>query len=142
MSSNLVAKAAIDIDATRDRVWKALVTPAEIKKYMFGTDAQSDWKVGSPIRWKGTWEGKAYEDKGTILSVRDGRLLQYTHFSPTSGLPDRPESYHTVTIELNDSGARTHVVLTQDNNPNDQAKEQSERNWAMMLSSLKKLLET
>lgn len=140
--SNLVAKATIDIDAPRERVWKALVTPADIKKFMFGTDTQSDFKPGSPIRWTGTWDGKTYQDKGTVLSARDGRLLQYTHFSPTSGLPDKPENYHTVTIELSDAGAGTHVALTQDNNATEQAKEHSEKNWSMMLSSLKKLLES
>jgi len=73
--------------------------------------------------------------------VKRDRLLQYSHFSPLSGLPEKPENYHTVTIELGTEGTGTAVSLLQDNNPTDQAREHSEKNWNMMLASLKKLLE-
>jgi uncharacterized protein YndB with AHSA1/START domain len=141
MPENLIARAEATINTPRGRVWEALVTPALIKQYMFGTDVTSDWKKGSPIAWKGEWKGKAYEDKGTVLQVEPGLILQYTHFSPLSGLPDVAENYHTVTIELSDAGAETRVVLTQDNNPTEQARAHSEQNWAQMLAGLKKLLE-
>jgi len=51
------------------------------------------------------------------------------------------DSYHTVTIELSTEGNKTRVVLTQDNNPTEQAREHSERNWNTMLAALKKVLE-
>ena len=140
-SEELVAKASVVIDAPKADVWKALVTPASIKQYMFGTDARSDFKKGSPITWSGEWQGKPYQDKGVIQRVELERVLQYTHFSPLSGQPDRPESYHTITIELSDTGGQTRVTLTQDNNSNEKEKEHSEKNWTMMLSSLKKFLE-
>src|SRR5215831_12345084 len=98
MTKNLVAKASAIIAAPREKVWNALVTPAAIKQYMFGTDVTSDWREGSPIRWKGMWKGKPYEDKGTILQLKPGRVLQYSHFSPLSGVPDKPENYHIVTV--------------------------------------------
>jgi uncharacterized protein YndB with AHSA1/START domain len=141
MPENLIARADATINAPRARVWEALVTPALIEQYMFGTDVTSDWKKGSPIVWKGEWKGKAYEDKGTVLQVEPGLILQYTHFSPMSGLPDVAENYHTVTIELSDAGAETRVVLTQDNNPTEEARAHSEQNWVQMLAGLKKLLE-
>jgi uncharacterized protein YndB with AHSA1/START domain len=140
-SQDLIAKAAVVIDAPKAAVWKALVTPASIKQYMFGTDARSDFKKGSPITWTGVWEGKPYQDKGEILRIEPERVLQYTHFSPLSGQPDRPENYHTVTIELADSGSQTRVTLTQDNNPTEEARAHSEKNWTMMLSGLKKFVE-
>jgi len=46
-----------------------------------------------------------------------------------------------VAIELSSIGEKTNVLLTQDKNENEQNKEDSENNWKMMLSSLKKLLE-
>jgi len=76
-----------------------------------------------------------------ILQIKPGRTLRYSHFSPLSGSADSPENYHTVTIELSDDDGRTQVSLVQDNNPTDQAREHSEKNWAMMLDALKKLLE-
>jgi uncharacterized protein YndB with AHSA1/START domain len=140
-SQNLVARAATTINAPKGDVWTALVTPAAIKHYMFGSDVFSEWKEGGPIRWKGEWQGKPYEDKGVILQLKRGRTLQYSHFSPLSGRPDKPENYHTVTIELSEAGSGTKVELTQDNNSTEDARAHSEKNWKTMLSGLKQYVE-
>ena len=124
---NAVAKASTSIDAPAAKVWDALVNPASIKQYMFGTDMTSDFTPGSTVKWKGEWEGKAYEDKGEILRIEPEHLLEYTHFSPLAGLPDAPENYHTVTIELSGDGAKTNVALSQDNNATDEEREHSRR---------------
>jgi uncharacterized protein YndB with AHSA1/START domain len=141
MEKNLIARASITIDAPRERVWEALVNPDAIRQYMFGTHVVSDWQVGSSIVWKGEWQGKPYEDRGVILQFKPGRIVQYSHFSPLSGLPDKPENYHTVTVELSANGNRTHVSLAQDNNANEEERAHSEQNWEMMLASLKDFLE-
>lgn len=136
-----VAEASTIIDASMDRVWDALTNPEVIKQYMFGTMVVSDWKEGSSIVWKGEWQGKKYQDKGTILRLQPKRLLQYSHYSPLSGLPDTQKNYHTVTVELSSKGTQTVVSLKQDNNTTEQEREHSENNWKTMLTSLKKLLE-
>ncbi|HUS03512.1 MAG TPA: SRPBCC family protein [Chitinophagaceae bacterium] len=138
---NLVAKAEININTTVDKVWNALTNEELLKKFMFGSTVISDWKEGSKIIWKGEWQGKAYEDKGEVLKAIPGKKLQYTHFSPMMGLPDIPENYHTVTIDLTENGEQTNVVLSQDKNTTEEAREHSQKNWAMMLEGLKKLLE-
>jgi uncharacterized protein YndB with AHSA1/START domain len=141
MDKNNIAKASISVDASTEKVWKALVDPKAIKQYMFGTNVVSDWREGGAITWKGEWQGKPYEDKGKILQLTPGRTLQYSHFSPLSGVPDKPENYHTVTIELAGNGNQTHVTLTQDKNATEEERAESEKNWGMMLSELKKFLE-
>jgi uncharacterized protein YndB with AHSA1/START domain len=141
MGKNLIAKTSIDINASNEKVWDALVDPKAIKHYMFGTNVVSDWREGSSIIWKGEWQGKPYEDKGVILQLKPGRRIQYSHFSPLSGVPDKPENYHTVTVNLSSSGKQTHVSLSQDNNATDEEQFHSENNWGMMLASLKKFLE-
>jgi len=141
MYRKLVAKQAVVINAPSSKVWDALVNPEIIRQYMFGTNAVSDWKKGSPIVFKGEWQGKTYEDKGTLLQVEPERLIQYSHYSPLSGLPDKPENYHTVTVELSNAETRTILLLSQDNNPTEQEREHSKKNWGMMLTTLKKLLE-
>lgn len=138
---DLVARATIEIRTSRASVWDALVSPEMIKRYMFGTTVVSDWREGGAIGWKGEWKGKGYSDKGVILKLEPGRLLQYSHFSPLSGLPDTPENYHTVTIRLADEGTQTRVELTQDHNPTEQAREHSTKNWGMVLAGLKAVLE-
>ncbi len=141
MNKNLVAQASISINAPSVQVWKALVDPQAIKQYMFGTNVVSTWREGSPIVWKGEWQGKSYEDKGVILQFKPGRTLQYSHFSPLSGLPDKPENYHVVTVELSGNGNQTRVALAQDNNATEEERADSEKNWGMMLAGLKKLVE-
>jgi uncharacterized protein YndB with AHSA1/START domain len=107
----------------------------------FSANVISDWREGSPIVWKGEWQGKSYEDKGMILQLKPGRMIQCSHFSPLSGLPEKPENYHTVTIKFSADGNQKHVSLNQDNNATEEARVHSEKNWGMMLSGLKKLLE-
>ena len=142
MGTSTIARVSVTIEAPISRVWEALVTPASIKRYMFGATVVSDWQEGSPIVWKGEWKGKAYEDKGTILRLEPPRILSYTHYSPLAGKPDVPENYqHTVVVELAEQGKRTLVTLSQDNNPTEEAREHSEKNWQTMLDGLKKLLE-
>jgi len=141
MDKKFVAKRTLVINAPVAKVWDALVNPRMIKQYMFGTNAVSDWREGSPIVFRGEWEGKRYEDKGVILRLEPGRLIQYSYFSPLSGLPDTPENYHTVTVELSSQGTRTLLSLSQDNNASEQAREHSEKSWGIMLASLRDLLE-
>ncbi|MBC7775908.1 MAG: SRPBCC domain-containing protein [Phycisphaerae bacterium] len=141
MNKGLIAKASISINASAAKIWDALINPEMIKQYMFGADTISDWKVGSPIVWKGAWEGKPYEDKGVILKIEPEKTLKYSHFSPLEGLPEVSENYHTVTYRLSDKGYETNVSLSQDNNANEKALENSEKMWGNMLTELKKLLE-
>ena len=141
ITENNLAKAETTIKVSADKVWNALTNPEMIKKYMFGTTVVSDWKEGSKIVWEGEWEGKRYEDKGKILQIEDQKKLQYSHYSPLSGLHDNPQNYHIVTIDLAKKDNETIVTLTQDNNPDEKTKDHSEKNWKMMLASLKKLLE-
>ena len=141
-TEDIIARVSTRIDAPKEKVWEALVTPKIIKQYFFGTDVNSDFKVGSKITWKGEWEGKSYEDKGEIREVKQDRLLQFSHLSPSSGEKDIPENYRIVTIELEeDNNRKTKVTLTQDNNPTEAAREHSEKNWQGMLDEMKKLLE-
>ena len=139
--TNLIARASININAPGDKVWNALVNPEAIRQYMFGTTVVSDWRPGSPIVWKGEWQGKPYADKGVILQLQPGRMIQYSHFSPLSGLPDKPENYHRVTVELTPDGSQTRVDLAQDNNESEDDRVHSQANWEMMLESLRKFLE-
>jgi uncharacterized protein YndB with AHSA1/START domain len=77
MDKALKVEKEVVIQAGPDQVWHALTDRESIKKYFFGTEAISDWKVGSSLIFRGEWEGKTYQDKGSILAAEPGRLLQY-----------------------------------------------------------------
>jgi uncharacterized protein YndB with AHSA1/START domain len=136
-----IATARCEIEAPPEKVWRALTDPELIKKYMFGSEVNSDWKPGSPITWKGEFEGREYEDKGEIISVEPGRRLEFTHFSPLTGQEDRPENYHTVRYELQQTDGGTSVRLTQDNSRSAEEAEHSAATWQVMLDGLKKVAE-
>jgi len=140
-TKNLVANAQTTIDTSVENVWKALTEPKMIKEYMFGTTVTSNWEEGSKITWKGEMNGKKYEDKGEILEIVPKMKLKYSHFSPSSGQPDKPENYHIVTITLEDREKKTEVTLTQNRNGSEKEKQEAEKNWNAMLVSLKELLE-
>lgn len=131
---------SIDIDAPPSKVWAALTMPDLIKRYMMGATVETDWQVGHPITWSGEWQGKSYVDKGVIRAIDPERRLSMTHWSPLSGLADRPENHHTVTYELQASGAGTRVTLTQENLTG-VSPEQSRKNWQPMLDGLKQTAE-
>jgi uncharacterized protein YndB with AHSA1/START domain len=142
MTDTRVATATVTIEAPPSRVWRALIDPAEIRQYMFGSEVTSDFRVGSEIRYAGEYEGKKYEDHGDILEVTPNELLRSTHFSPLSGAPDIPENYHTITYRLRDVGGSTELTLTQDNNGSDEEAAHSSANWQQMLDALKGVVES
>lgn len=91
----------ITIQAPPAVVWDMLVNPQQTKKYMFGCETVSDWKVGSPLLWRGVHEGKELVFvKGNIVKIEPNRLLVYTVFDPFSTMPDIPENYLDITYEL------------------------------------------
>jgi len=141
MSKTPIAKATATINAPAAKVWDALTKPDQIKQYMFGTDVTTDWKVGSPITYKGEWKGKEYQDKGKVLKVEPGKRLVSTFWSSLAGLPDTPENYKTVDYELSPAGDKTKLTITQDNNATQEEATEAEKNWHMVLDGIKKLLE-
>jgi len=112
-----MATAEVTINAPRSTVWEALITPAAMKQYMFGADVRSEWTEGASITWAGDWRGTPYQDKGVITLIQRERTLQYTHYSPLSGVPDHPKNYHLVTIDLAEAGVETRVIVTQKKMP-------------------------
>lgn len=141
MSKAIQAETSILLDAPITKVWQAVTDPAEVKKYFFGTDLVTAWKVGEPIYFRGEWEGNAYEDKGTVLQYQPEKMLQYDYFSSMSGKEDLPENYQIITYELEARDHKTLLKITQDNVPSEESKEHSEQNWNMVLEELRKLVE-
>ena len=141
MPRTLTAHASETIGAPSSEVWDALTNPAKIKQYFFGSDIVTDWREGSPIIYRGEWQGKQFEDKGTVVKVEPERTLVCTHWSPMSGTPDTPENYHQVTYALRPEGNSTVVSISQDNNADEDEKQHSEQNWRTVLENMKQFLE-
>lgn len=141
MNNSILATAAITINAPATKVWEALVTPSLIKKYLLGTEVITDWQEGSPITYKGIWEGKPYMDKGKILEVEPGRLLVSTIWSAMDGEPDLPKYYKTIRYNLYVEGDDTILTITQDKNKTQDEASNSELTWKAVFAEMKKLIE-
>ena len=141
MKSKIKGQVSTDIHAPINKVWDALTRPEIIKQYFFGTNTFTDWKIGSPIKFKGEWEGKTYEDKGTILDIEKNKLIKYDYWSSISGIEDKPENYAVITYKLKEKDDLVNLTIIQENIPDEKMKEHSEENWQKVLNGLKNLLE-
>jgi uncharacterized protein YndB with AHSA1/START domain len=138
---NISCKVTIEINAPAAAVWEALTKPELIKQYFFNTDVTTDWKVGAPITFRTTYEGKDYEEKGNVLEVNPNKILRYNLWSPLSGTEDKPENYLAVTYSITETNQLTILVVTQENIPDENMRAQSETNWKKVLAGLKAMLE-
>lgn len=141
MKSKIKGHASVTINATVSKVWDALTKPEIIKQYFFGTNTITDWKPGHPIKFKGEWQGKSYEDKGTILDIKKNKLIKYDYWSSMSGIEDKPESYVIITFQLSGEDGNVTVNLVQENIPDEKMKVHSEENWNKVLNGLKEVAE-
>jgi uncharacterized protein YndB with AHSA1/START domain len=140
----------ISIQASAERVWDALTNPEMTKKYMFGCAALSDWRVGSPLIWKGNFNGvELVAVKGNVVSIDPGRFLAYTTIDPNNpAIPDLPENYLTVTYELTSEGASTLLRVSQGdysavaNGQQRYDETVAGGGWTPILGQIKQMLET
>lgn len=147
---SLFIENSITINASPTKVWDVLVNPEQTKKYMFGCEAVSDWRVGSPLLWRGQYEGKEIVFvKGTVVDIKPERLLVYTVIDPNSTIEDIPENYLTITYELTRKNGKTHFKVTQGDyskvGDGDRRYKESYNNgegWNPILVEIKKLVES
>jgi len=142
MKTDFTLRKSIKLNAPTAKVWDALTKPELVKQYFFGTEVSSDWKKGSPIFYRGVWEGKPYEDKGKILDIEKGKFVRYNYWSSFSGTEDIPANYANIGYELSTDNGSTILTVTQDGFKDQQAVDHSDQNWGMVLDGLKKLIES
>lgn len=128
------------INAPVGKVWVALVNPELVKKYFFGSNQQTDWKVGSKITWTGEYEGTSYTDKGVVLEFFPNKKLSFSYLSSWSGLEDNPENYLWVSYEVKELENGTELTIIQSNYDEEKARHSS-GNWAVVIDGLKQIVE-
>ncbi len=142
LSMTYSTSTSITVNAPRSAVWDAIVNPDAVREYFFGTNQDTDWKVGSPIYFRGEWEGKTYEDKGEVLEFNPEDSLSYTYWSSMSGDADAPENYQTVRYVLEDEGdSATKLTIEQSGVSSQEKADHSAENWNGVLKALKEYVE-
>lgn len=143
MNKDLIAKESVIINASAGKVWDALVNPDKIKKYLFGTEVITDWKVGSKVVFQGEYDGHQYKDKGNVIEVKPNELLQYNYWSSFSGLADEAENYSMVTYTLeNLNDQKVKLTWHQKGFANEEGQKHTEKGLTGILAQIKELAET
>lgn len=142
----LIAETSIKIDAAPARVWKVLTTPETIQKVMLGMQPQSDWKVGSELRWIGRHEEKPNDNARGIIQVMDeNKKLQFTFYYPGYDYTDQSEYHNTVVFNLSESNSQTTVGVEQGDfsvfKEGETFRSHSQTFWESSLKILKELAE-
>lgn len=135
-----ITRTSILIHAPLEKVWEAVTKPEIVKQYFFGTNLETTWEVGTPILFKGEWEGKEYVDKGIVQSFVPEKSLSYTYKSSSDESPDVPENYQLVTYQVDPRDVGVELSISQTAETQEKA-DHSEKNWCMVLEEVKKLLE-
>jgi uncharacterized protein YndB with AHSA1/START domain len=100
----------LEVSAPVQNLWKVLTDNQFIPQYMFGCVAETNWKPGSPLLWRGATDGKLYV-KGKVVSFDAPHRLEYTIIDPNNpSIPDVPENYLTVTNTLRERGGKASTL--------------------------------
>lgn len=109
----LFIRKSVEVNAPAEALWKVLTDNDFVPQYMFGCVAETDWKAGSPLLWKGAADGILYV-KGHVVAVDAPHRLEYTVIDPNNpAVPDIPENYLTMIYEIREQGGRTVFELIQ-----------------------------
>lgn len=141
MNHDLEVSESILINASAERVWEVLTTPAIISEYLYGTETITDWKPGSEIIFQGEYENTKYRDKGFILENIPLKKISYSYWSGFSGLADIPENYSTVIYLLEAKGTQTLFTWQQKGFADESRLEHSKSGMPAFLEQIKGIAE-
>jgi uncharacterized protein YndB with AHSA1/START domain len=140
------------IVTTPEKAWAALTSPEFTRQYFFGRRIESDWKVGSAVKY--LMEDGRTDVFGNILECEPPRVLSFTwnvewrdeHAKalgrPLDELRRLPESM--VTFQIDALGEVVRLTMTESHQIelDEKMLEGGRRGWPVILSGLKSLLET
>ena len=101
----------------------------------------TDWNVGSPILIRGRLHRIKFENKGVVLQFEPEKILQYSHLSSLSRLPDKRENYSVLEFRLAPINNQTSLTLTLSNFPTETIYKHLAFYWNVALEVLKKMIE-
>ena len=127
------------IETTPEKLWEALTSSEFSKRYWFGTEVRSDWKVGSPFAL--VTDGKT-SDTGEILEADPPRRLSYS-FKHQLFEEMRNEPATKVVFTIEPHGKIVKLTVTHEGFiEGSKLLGAVSKGWPAILSGLKSLLET
>jgi uncharacterized protein YndB with AHSA1/START domain len=125
-------------------VWSWLTERHLMKRWMgepeMNIDIATDWTIGDPIIVRGFQHVK-FENKGLVLKYDPHKIIQYTHLSSISRLPDLPMNYSTITFTLEPKEQQTALTIQVENFPNESIFKHLHLYWTTTPAIIKGLVE-
>lgn len=135
----------VTIDATPSSVWHFLTDIPSMLTWIAEPELQVEinatWLVGTSIVTRGTHNGVAFENRGVIRRFEPNSVLEYSHASSLSRLPDRPESYTIIEFQLEPSGDQTHLIVSLRNFPTKSTYQHLNFYWRGTINIIKQVVE-
>lgn len=132
---------SITIHASLQKVWDTLTKPEFVKLWQYGSDLQTNWEVGSKIKFVTEWEGKIFEQWGIVLEFTPTSKLRYSLFAPKPDLEDKPENYFEMIYSLTADHGQTKLEIIQEDNRPNAVQEDKKDGENPILSMLKQIAE-
>jgi len=136
---------SIRLNALPNAVWAALTQPELMKRWMSDSeiDIVTTWEVGSPIiiNAQEVSYKTAFSNIGVVLQFVKGRVLEYSHLSSLSRLPDQAENYTLIRFNLQQEENHTLLELNLSNFPTESHYKHIDFYWTVTLEVLKRFVE-
>jgi uncharacterized protein YndB with AHSA1/START domain len=145
LATHQTIRKSIRLNASLDAVWEALTQPELMKSWMYDSEIEivTTWKVGSPIiiNVQEVSYKIAVKNTGVVLQFLKNRVLEYSHLSSLSRLPDKEENYTLIRFTLQQEGDHTLLELNLSNFPTESHYKHIDFYWTITLEVLKRFLE-
>lgn len=128
------------IATTPEKLWAALTRGELTKQYWYDRRIESDWQVGSPVKFY-DGDSNVLTDSGVVLESDPPRRLIYT-FRNEFNAEARQQGYSRVSFTIEPHEGMVKLTLIHDELPDEQAVIGYREGWAPILSSLKTFLES
>jgi len=136
---------SIRLNASLNTVWEALTQPELMKSWMSDSEIEivTTWEVGSPIFINVPAESykTAFINAGVVLQFLKYRVLEYSHLSSLSGLPDQAENYTLIRFTLQPEVDHILLELNLSNFPTESHYKHIDFYWMVTLEVLKRFVE-
>ena len=128
------------IRTTPEELWTALTTSEFMKKYWFGMNIETDWKVGSP--WKLIFPDGRIADTGEIVELdRPRRIVLKWRNELRPELTAEGHARCSIELQPQDGAVKLTISHTIER-AQSKVIEAVSGGWPRILSNLKSLLET
>lgn len=136
---------SIQIDASVTAVWDALTRLELMKSWMADSEIEivTTWDVGAPIviNVKEVSHKASFTNGGVVLQFVKERVLEYSHLSSLSQLPDLDENRTIIRFTLQQQENHTLLELNLSNFASESIYKHIDFYWTITLDVLKRFVE-